>query len=401
MTICVCIANKNALALAADSALTCGDNYDRFILNDSRKVYKITKNQAIGAVDCGASRLNGMLIDDIIDGFSDYLDKNEKIRDLFDIEKTFIFYIKEYSKYYKLDEYADRYARRKIRSVAKEFKGFVDEKGLSEEAIEEYIAWYQSKYDEDKAVCKPSPGVTDLFIQENLKYATDLFREDVTPDLDDDMIYRLLDGIAYDFFYNDACNNEGEILFAGFGSDDCSPKCFSFSFYFYYHGHLLYNTDKKYDFYYDSARLIPLAQEEPFDNFTRGISDCTIRAICDGPVTINDLLKKSVDKSSLPEEKKTKLKESLDDNGTGTARNLFWRCSLDIYQPINDVIDALGYVNLAKFAQGLVDLTSFNRKYFITSNSRTVGGPTDVAYITKQTGFVWYKNKEDKIKEEN
>ena len=41
----------------------------------------------------------------------------------------------------------------------------------------------------------------------------------------------------------------------------------------------------------------------------------------------------------------------------------------------------------------MVNLTSLRRKVAIDSNSRTVGGPIDVAIISKGDGFIWAKRK--------
>ncbi len=46
---------------------------------------------------------------------------------------------------------------------------------------------------------------------------------------------------------------------------------------------------------------------------------------------------------------------------------------------------------LAAMAEALVSLTSFKRK--VTMESETVGGPIDVAVISKGDGFVWIKRK--------
>ncbi len=46
---------------------------------------------------------------------------------------------------------------------------------------------------------------------------------------------------------------------------------------------------------------------------------------------------------------------------------------------------------LSAMAEALVSLTSFKRK--VTMGSETVGGPIDVAVISKGDGFVWIKRK--------
>ena len=46
---------------------------------------------------------------------------------------------------------------------------------------------------------------------------------------------------------------------------------------------------------------------------------------------------------------------------------------------------------LASMAESLVSITSFKRK--VGKGSETVGGPIDVAIISKGNGFIWVKRK--------
>lgn len=46
---------------------------------------------------------------------------------------------------------------------------------------------------------------------------------------------------------------------------------------------------------------------------------------------------------------------------------------------------------LAAMAESLVNLTKFRRR--VTPERETVGGPIDVAVITKGDGFVWVRRK--------
>ena len=47
---------------------------------------------------------------------------------------------------------------------------------------------------------------------------------------------------------------------------------------------------------------------------------------------------------------------------------------------------------LASMAESLVSITNLQRHF--TSSEETVGGPVDVAVITKYEGFVWVKRKQ-------
>ena len=61
---------------------------------------------------------------------------------------------------------------------------------------------------------------------------------------------------------------------------------------------------------------------------------------------------------------------------------------------VNQVLDVVGSLpkdELAAMAESLVNLTSFKRR--VTMTQETVGGPIDVAVISKGDGFIWIKRK--------
>jgi hypothetical protein len=59
--------------------------------------------------------------------------------------------------------------------------------------------------------------------------------------------------------------------------------------------------------------------------------------------------------------------------------------------PVTSVVSMLPKDELAAMAESLVNLTCFKRK--VTMESETVGGPIDVAVISKGDGFIWIKRK--------
>ena len=61
------------------------------------------------------------------------------------------------------------------------------------------------------------------------------------------------------------------------------------------------------------------------------------------------------------------------------------------YGPIMSIVGVLPKEELAEMAETLVSLTSFKRR--VTPEAETVGGPIDVAVISKGDGMVWVKRK--------
>ena len=56
-----------------------------------------------------------------------------------------------------------------------------------------------------------------------------------------------------------------------------------------------------------------------------------------------------------------------------------------------EVVSVLPKEQLAELAEALISLTSLRRR--VSYDEETVGGPTDVAIITKGDGLVWIKRK--------
>lgn len=59
--------------------------------------------------------------------------------------------------------------------------------------------------------------------------------------------------------------------------------------------------------------------------------------------------------------------------------------------PIVDIVETLPIEELADTAEALLNITSLKRK--MSRSLETVGGPIDVALITKGDGFTWIKRK--------
>lgn len=62
-----------------------------------------------------------------------------------------------------------------------------------------------------------------------------------------------------------------------------------------------------------------------------------------------------------------------------------------LVDPIISIVALLPKDELAAMAESLVNLTSFKRR--VSMETETVGGPIDVAVISKGDGFIWIKRK--------
>lgn len=185
------------------------------------------------------------------------------------------------------------------------------------------------------------------------------------------------------------------VVIAGYGTDNFFPVLTSFEVYGNISGRLRYiwNNHKqaKVDDENDAV-IIPFAQSEMVNTFMEGIDPSLQK-------TINESLLTAIQTTveGLMENYSGKLnKEEIVDNIvkrvlkelTGTIRQEKLKHFIN---PILSVLGTLPKTELASMAESLVNLTSMKRH--ISSVSETVGGPIDVALISKGDGFVWIKRK--------
>lgn len=145
------------------------------------------------------------------------------------------------------------------------------------------------------------------------------------------------------------------------------------------------------------AYVIPFAQREMVDIFMSGIdprlTDALVeslseifheypQAIIDSIETMNDAEKSNLKTQFQPKSDELVVRISTYMNN--------YRASNVV--PIINVVISLPKTELAAMAESLVNLTSLKRK--VSLQAETVGGPVDVAVISKRDGFVWIKKKQ-------
>jgi hypothetical protein len=131
-----------------------------------------------------------------------------------------------------------------------------------------------------------------------------------------------------------------------------------------------------------TSNIVPLAQDDVIDNFIWGIAP-----------DVEDKFWEEIDEltGKATEIAGTEHAEEL--NGLRDAMKARIKTFLakNYKDPVVDMVAALPKRNLADMAESFVNITSLRRR--VSTDDETVGGPTDVAIITKVDGFVWVKKK--------
>lgn len=147
-----------------------------------------------------------------------------------------------------------------------------------------------------------------------------------------------------------------------------------------------------------NAGIYPFAQEDMVATFMDGI-DPAYRIALNGFVseTISrfaEFFAKRV-QGALSTKEHAQLHSEMENARRAIVRG--FQESLRAYRekensgPIMSIVEWLPKEELAEMAETLVNLTSFKRR--VTPEAETVGGPVDVAVISKGDGLVWIKRK--------
>ena len=145
-----------------------------------------------------------------------------------------------------------------------------------------------------------------------------------------------------------------------------------------------------------TTAVVPFAQQEMAHSFMEGIEPSLLKFMMGSSVKVfSGVIKEIVD---LVTKADSQIGENLEDVLKSRVPKLFeslfmgWRSQRELtWKPVLQITGSLPKDELAAMAEALVNLTKFRRR--VTTDRETVGGPIDVAVITKGDGFVWVKRK--------
>jgi hypothetical protein len=188
------------------------------------------------------------------------------------------------------------------------------------------------------------------------------------------------------------------VVIAGFGEDEHFPGLFEIKVRAMVANHPLYFRNPEILVGGDSsAVIVPFAQKEMVATFMDGI-DPGLHSMIEASTRS---LFRGVTRAVLQEIKKhdpvygeklsQRLEKSLAPLMTKLLEEWEGRIEKEYSDPVMEIVASLPKDELAAIAESLVNITKFKRR--VSRQQETVGGPIDVAVITKGDGFVWIRRK--------
>jgi len=190
------------------------------------------------------------------------------------------------------------------------------------------------------------------------------------------------------------------IVIAGFGTDEMLPGIASYQVEGAIDGRIKkVFVDEKSTIQNDEffTSIVPFAQNEMVQLFFKGISPALSDFVLGYIALIFQEYPQSIafGEFGITEKAATEIRKRME-RDSGALFEVFKK-RLDKFQvdnntnPILQMVEVLPKDELAAMAETLVNLTAFKRK--ISREIETVGGPIDVAVISKGDGFIWVKRK--------
>lgn len=394
MSVGVCIINRNGIALAADSAGTYTGN--KMFYNSMNKVFSLSRKYVYGVITYGATTIHNVSIDQVLKEFRTYLDSRECITDFFEILPMFEEFIEQKNDYYKFSVAEKEQCHRLIKSLVVEWGNKIKAIVTLEDSKEKLEIILNELRDKIQNSLRINNYNVATYINDTYRDQFNLWVGIVVPELNQypEQKEQLWSYIC-DYF-NLSLMTETEhamgLFFAGYGNNDAFPKFIHIELYGTTGGHIKYKLIERYEESNNHAKIVPLAQSDVILTFCKGISNTFVNYI---PQKVDAIINSKLD--SLPDTftdmQKDELKNILSSTKHEIASSMEATIQNDNVNPILDSVQLIPLPEMAFLAESLVNITSLKRTFAIDGNQQTVGGPTDVAVMSKGDGFVWIKRK--------
>ncbi len=414
MTAEVAIMNKEAVALAADSAATFGDKQGRKIFSSASKVYALSKYHPVGIMIYSSASFMGVPWETVIKLYRTYLNSREFDK-LKDYANDFLKFLAKKDGMIPDNERTNfiqgsihNYFSSIKNSINREISKKLDKNNIDLAEVKKIVdANIKRNFNLWNAV-KILPTVSKNQITEFKKKHTSYIRKIKKSIFEKLPIssfgHKLLNEMAVSIFIKipEKVSYSGMtgIVFAGFGKKEIFPSVQSYSIEGLTNDFLKYkyNRNQSNSIQFDmGASIMPFAQREMVYAFMEGIDPSMEREINNFLVTFFNKFPEIIVDSIGPKKKETKeaIKAKLNKISTETLKmyknKMLEYRRKNFVNPIIQVTANMTKIELALMAEALVNLTSFKRR--VTMEAETVGGPIDVAVISKGDGFVWIKRK--------
>jgi len=407
VTSLVAVLNNQAVALAADSAVTTQGPFGQKIYNTVNKLFTLSKYHPVGIMVYSSAEIMGVPIETAIKVYRERLGTRSFDR-LEEYYEDFILFLKIepllFTEEARIEQCATviggcLYNLRDqiLRHLDTKYIGWgqptpAQVKQTAQAFLNDQVSQFQASAELPDA----NPNVR-IALKNKLKPRVNQWKAQFKQDflLSNACVALLTDHCLDMILRYQPTGIETGFVIAGFGEKEYLPQLRSFEFESSVFGVHKMRAKQSADVSAQGATIVPFAQREMVDTFMRGRThqlDNLVMNLIDGffygrsqeIAADPSLYAQSAEivsflegmRKDLREHVREQLKEFTTQNHVG---------------PIIETVNAMPKEELALTAEALVNLTAIKRR--ASADAETVGGPTDVAVISKGDGFIWIKRK--------
>jgi hypothetical protein len=410
----IALLNKLAVTLAADSAVSIPSSDGTKVYNSADKIFEATNHDPIGIMVYNSPEINGIPIESVVKMYRDR-ECATRHATVFDFATAFLSHLEKL-------ETPEITVSANIQSLiwGKALAVQADIKSLTEEffrntsdleqydAIEDVLGALNSKFsgrldgEIETLSSAPAQGWAEGLSEADVIAAHGdclgdvvaiVFRDD---QVDDDRRDRIVALLAWSLLKDYQQSQLTGLVFAGFGQEEIFPSLVCYEVYGVVAGKLKFVEKSKFDVdrkLTPDAAVMPFAQKEMVDRFMYGL-DAEFLQITDTYFSgAHTALKQNLNQSLVdaPEEMKTAASTAVDAILAEFQTRIVPEHLQRLREEFSDMVRLMPKQELAALSESLVHTTSLKRKFSAAAES--VGGPIDVAMITRAEGFVWVKRK--------
>ena len=396
MTAIVAVLNKHAVAIAADSAVTMGDTHK--VVNSANKIFTLSKYHPVAVMTYSNATFMGVPWDIIIKEYRRKL-KDKSFNTVKEYAEDFIKFI------HKRNFFCEKETQ--LTCLKIELKSFVDmclndisrQKEIKkiDDVAEEDLRLFLCDCKEKLSQCKKCPEFEKYEYSEFKKQFYTIieeFSKENNLDLSEDLCEAF-------FYYLSAQSNlrmNTGLVFVGYGEEEIYPSLHQMNVALALGKHLRYYFGETVDVSDNlPAEILPFAQTDVTETILRGINPAFRQIINDNVgnylSSFSEGIANILDQDKATSEVASVIRQKF--NIKESTEALVKRINDAMFQsytkPLHDTIISLDKEDMANMAESFISLTSLVRR--MQPGEETVGGPVDVAVISKGDGFVWINRK--------
>lgn len=405
MTAIVAVLNRKSVAIAADSAVTVGNTHK--VVNCGNKIFTLSKYEPISVMTYNYASFMGVPWEIIIKEYRKQLNDRNK-NSVEQYQKDFIDYL--YSEnFFANTKNQENYLGMLLSEFYTANLNVTKSKTKLSTSDSNFYNKFISEVDEcmqNNAKAPKIPGFEYYSLGRFTDYANNIMVKFFAsplevPILDDDrdLFFR-----SFYQFVKCPIVNSGYtgLVFVGYGRKELFPSMIPIKIMGAFDGMLRYVVDTdlackiKNDDTGPSVYICPFAQIDVTQTIIRGINPSLYEIINQVILNTTSQLMNAIKSEVAKIQGNDTIKNAINALDTGSiVETIQKQISDEMRQkytvPLLSTLDMLDKEDLANVAESLISLTSLVRR--MQPGEETVGGPVDVAVISKGDGFIWIKRK--------